>query len=257
VTYPAAGPTPTGDVTFNVYGPADDTCAGTPVFTSAGRALTGSTAGERTATSATFTPVVPGTYHVVATYNGGSDANYTSVSGVCSDQAEQVVVAEATPAIATVVSNSTRTVGQSVTDTATVTYPAAGPTPTGDVTFNVYGPADDTCTGAPVFTSAGRSLTGSTAGTRTATSGTFVPQAVGTYHVVATYNGGSDPNYTSVSGACSDQAEQVVVSEATPNIATVVSNPTRAVGQSFTDTATVTYPVNAPTPTGTVTMRQR
>ena len=114
--------------------------------------------------SESFTPPAAGNYSVIATYNGGSDPNYTSVSGLCTDPAEQVAVAEATPAIATVVSDATLTVGDSFTDTATLTYPSTGPAPTGTVTFNVYGPNDPTCAGTPVLVSSSRPLTGRSLG---------------------------------------------------------------------------------------------
>ena len=53
---------------------------------------------------------------------------------------------QATPGITTQVSNPTRTVGQSVhRHRRRVTFPAAGPTPTGTVTFRVYGPSDTNC----------------------------------------------------------------------------------------------------------------
>ena len=45
------------------------------MFTSANRPLNGSAV----ATSASFTPPAPGTYRVIATYNG--DANYNTVAG--------------------------------------------------------------------------------------------------------------------------------------------------------------------------------
>jgi tellurite resistance-related uncharacterized protein len=243
VTFPPAAPTPTGDVTFVVYGPGDTTCTAAPVFTSAARPLTGATA-----TSASFTPTATGTYRVIATYNG--DGNYNSIAGLCGDAGEQVVVASATPTIVTAVSNATRTLGQTFTDTATVTGATGAPVPTGTVTFVVYGPGDSTCTGIPVFTSAARPLTGATATTATATSATVTPAIPGTYRVIASYSG--DANYTAVAGLCNDPGENVVVSKATPAIATTVSNATRTLGQSFTDTANVNVAAGLPTPTGTV-----
>ena len=56
---------------------------------------------------------------MIATYSG--DANYNPVAGACNDAGENVVVNKATPAIATAVSGATLTLGQSFTDTATVT----------------------------------------------------------------------------------------------------------------------------------------
>ena len=68
---------------------------------------------------------------------------------------------------------------------------------------------------------------------------------MGTYHWVATYNG--DANNTTVSSACT--AEPVVITQATPTIATTPSAG-GPVGTSISDTATVSGGFN---PTGTVT----
>jgi hypothetical protein len=248
VTFPATAPTPTGNVTFVVYGPGDTSCTGVPVFTSPPSTVGSASATTVTAMSASFTPQAPGTYRVIATYNG--DANYNSIAGICNDPGENVVVSKATPAIVTAVSAATRTLGQSFTDDATVTTPPGGPGATGDVTFVVYGPGDSTCTGSPVFTSAARPLSGATPTTATATSASFTPTVPGTYRVIATYNG--DTNYTTIAGLCGDANEQVVVAKASPTIATTVSAPARTLGQSFTDMANVTVPAGLPAPTGTV-----
>ncbi|MDP1849403.1 MAG: Ig-like domain-containing protein, partial [Solirubrobacteraceae bacterium] len=239
IGFPAGSPSPTGTVNFFVYGPNDATCAGAPVFSSLNRPV----GAGASATSASFTPTAPGTYRVIAVYSG--DVNYTAVSGACNDPNETVVVAPATPTIATAVNDATLTLGQSFTDTATVTGFGGGPTPTGTVNFFVYAPGDTTCTGAPVFTSLNRPLAGGTA-----TSGTFTPNAAGTYRVIAVYSG--DANYTTVSGACNDANETVVVDQATPTIATAVNDGTITLGQTFTDTATVTGVAGGPTPTGDV-----
>ena len=71
-------------------------------------------------------------------------------------RARTTVVSQATPAIATAVNDATLTIGQSFTDTATVTVPAGAPAPTGTVDFTVYAPGDTTCTGVPFATSNGR-----------------------------------------------------------------------------------------------------
>ena len=240
ITVPAGAPAPTGTVNFFVYAPGDTTCTGTPFATSLNRPV----GAGGTATSATFTPNAAGTYRVIAVYSG--DANYTAVSGLCNDPGETVVVSPATPTIATAVNDATLTLGESFTDTATITVPAGAPAPTGTVNFFVYAPGDTTCTGTPFASSLNRPVGAG----GTATSGTFTPNAPGTYRVIATYSG--DANYTSVSGMCNDANETVVVSQATPAIATAVNDATLTLGQSFTDTATITVPAGAPAPTGTV-----
>jgi hypothetical protein len=74
-------------VTFRLFGPADPTCASTPVFTSMAALIGG------TAQSASFTPTVAGTYRWVATYSG--DVNNVSVSGTCGDPGENATVTAA------------------------------------------------------------------------------------------------------------------------------------------------------------------
>ena len=116
----------------------------------------------------------------------------------------------ATPAIVTQVSDATITIGDSVTDTATL---SGGVSPTGTITFNVYGPDDATCTGSSVFTD-----TVTVNGNGNYTSDSFTPTAVGTYRWIASYGG--DANNAAVSGACNDANETVVVSLNQPSLST-------------------------------------
>ena len=241
ITTPAGSPAPTGTVNFFVYGPNDATCAGAPIASSLNRPV----GAGGTATSGTFGPFGAGTYRVIAVYSG--DVNYTPISGACNDPNETVVVQPATPQIATAVSDDTLTIGQSFTDTATVTVPAGAPAPTGTVDFFVYAPGDITCTGAPFASSLGRPVGAG----GVATSEPFTPNSVGTYRVIARYNG--DTNYNSVRRVrATTPGENVVVSQATPGIVTSVNDSAITLGETFTDTATVTVPAGAPAPTGTV-----
>jgi hypothetical protein len=116
------------------------------------------------------------------------------------------------PAAATLVTTATSSaaVGQAITDTATVAGPAAVVAPTGTVTFDLYGPADPTCAGPPVFTSASRPLGGGPP--PTATSAPFQTQTAGTYRWIARYSG--DANYAALSGSCGDPNESSVVTAA-------------------------------------------
>ena len=219
----SGGFNPTGTVTFHLFAPGDTTCTGTPVFTSTNPLNAGS------ATSGTFPTTAVGTYHWVATYNG--DANNTPVSSACT--AEPVVITQATPTIATTPSAG-GPVGTSISDTATV---SGGFNPTGTVTFNLFAPGDTDLHRDP-----GLHLHQPAQRRRSATSGSFPTTAVGTYHWVATYNG--DANNAPVSSACA--AEPVVITQATPTIATTPS-PGGPVGTSISDTATVSGGFN---PTG-------
>ncbi|MDP9074159.1 MAG: FG-GAP-like repeat-containing protein [Actinomycetota bacterium] len=79
------GPTPTGSVTFQLYGPNDNSCAGTPQ-TSTQIVMNG------TATSPNFATPMPGVYRFTATYNG--DANYMSRFALCNDPGETVTAGQ-------------------------------------------------------------------------------------------------------------------------------------------------------------------
>ena len=225
------GFTPSGTVTFQLFGPGNTTCTGSPVFTSPDNPLSGS---PPSAASGPFTPTAVGTYRWVATYNG--DTNNAPVGSGCAD--EPVIITQATPTITTTASAG-GPVGTSISDTATV---SGGLNPTGTVTFQLFPPGDTTCATAPVFTSPNNPLSGTPP---SATSGSFTPTAVGTYRWVATYGG--DANNAQVSSGCA--AEPVVISQATPTIGT---NPSAGgpLGTAIFDTATVSGGVN---PTGTVT----
>src|SRR5262249_55482781 len=86
-----AGATPTGTITFNLYGPNDTSCAGPTAFTTT-KAVNGNGAYQ----SPAFAPTAAGTYRWVASYGGG--ANNNTVGGACNDANETVnVPAAVTP----------------------------------------------------------------------------------------------------------------------------------------------------------------
>jgi hypothetical protein len=101
------------------------------------------------------------------------------------------------PTIATTPSGSVPA-GGTVSDSATV---SGGASPSGIVTFKLYGPGAPTCTGTPFATKIG-TLSGGTA-----SSGPVTVGAAGTYNWTATYNG--DANNAPVTSPCG--SEQVVV----------------------------------------------
>ncbi|HEY5199220.1 MAG TPA: hypothetical protein VIJ51_19535 [Solirubrobacteraceae bacterium] len=183
-----AGSSPTGTVTFKIYGPADTTCMGTPVFTSPAVKLAVPTV------SPAYTPTTPGTYQIIAAYSG--DTNNSPVAGTCGGVGESVVVTRATPTLTTAASAVSAT--GTITDTAVLT---GGYKPTGAITFNAYGPNDAACA-SPVFTVA-EPASVSTVSTP------YHPPAAGAYRWVAHYGG--DANNTAVDGSCSDPAEVVTV----------------------------------------------
>ena len=219
-----------GTITFKAYGPDDATCSGAADFTSAPFAVSG----NDTYGPASYSPKTAGTYRWIASYSG--DAKNLSSTGVCNDEGETDTVNKANPGISTVASADV-TIGGSISDTATV---SGGNSPTGTVTFKLYGPNDATCANTAIFTSANRPLNGATA-----TSAAFTPTAVGTYRWVATYNG--DVNNNTASGACNDENESVVVNPAHPSINTELASGNAtgttisiALGASAHDTSTLT-----------------
>ena len=223
-----------GTVTFRLYGPDDDTCAGTPVFVDANRPYPTSPANGAQLVSAPYTPTSVGTYRWVATYNG--DTNNAPVTGVCGDPAETVDVAPAVTSITTEASADRALGTGALTDTATVSgvvNPQAGAT----VTFSLYGPDDDDCAAAPVFTSTvAYPVSGGAV-----TSQPYTPTTAGTYQWVAVYSG--DRNNLGAEGDCGDPDEITEVAPATPAITTDASDG-NVVGDRLTDVATVTGRVN-------------
>ena len=221
----SSGDSPTGTVTFNLYNNASGT--GPALFTDADEPLSGGAASSKS-----YTTTATGTDYWVATYNG--DANNVSVaSGLA---AEPVAVSKATPAIGTTASAASVVVGNTTSDTATI---SGGYGPTGTVTFNLYNNASGT--GPALFTDANEPLSGGVA-----SSTSYTTTGTGTDYWVATYNG--DANNVSVASGLA--AEPLTVNKATPTIGTTASAASVVVGNTISDTATVSAGYG---PTGTVT----
>ncbi|MCA1683736.1 MAG: hypothetical protein LC708_01210, partial [Actinobacteria bacterium] len=232
----SGGLTPTGTITFDLYGPDDATCAGPAVFTS-----TVPVNGNGSYDSAAFTPTLPGTYRWRAIYSG--DANNTPVGPTaCADPAEAVVVTRASPSLVTNASAAV-SVGGTVRDTATL---SGGFAPTGTITFTLFGPDDATCTGSAAFTS-----TVPVNGNGNYDSGDFTATLAGTYRWVASYSGDVSNNAAGPT-ACTDPAETVVVGDAPQANPTLATNASGSVpvGGTIRDTATL---ANGTNPTGTIT----
>ena len=254
----AGGANPTGTITFQLFPPADPTCAGSPVFAEA----VGVSGNGLYATSTGYVSTTAGTYHWTATYSG--DLNNATASSACVE--EPVVLAPATPLVATQIHDANHNTvvavpaGSIVHDSATVTgislpppppppsaasISATGPTPTGSVTFTF-------------FTSIDCTTGGSFAGTVTLVSGVAHPSmsegplSGGSYSFIAHYNG--DTFYAEADSEC----EPLQVTQLTPTVITEIHEdpghtPTASVdaGSSVHDKATVSG--SAGTPTGSVT----
>jgi hypothetical protein len=189
-----------------------------------------------TATSIAYTPLKTGTYYFRAHYVG--DSNYKeSTSG---DTAEPLEVGPADSKTATELSKTSITLGESVTDKATVTgLGGSYPMPTGNVEFWVLPPGG-------VWT---KFDTKALDASGTATSIAYTPLKTGTYYFRAHYVG--DSNYKeSTSG---DTAEPLEVKPYTPEVETLLSASEITLGDSVTDKVTVTgLPAPFPDPTGDV-----
>ena len=234
----SGGFNPAGTITFRLYGPNDTSCGGAPVFTSAAVPV----AGNGVYNSGNFTPTAPGTYRWIATYTG--DVSNAGVAGACNDPNESVTVNKVSPTISTQASAGVG-LGNVVSDMATI---AGGTTPTGSITFTLYGPNDATCGGAPVFVSAAIPVSGN----NTYASGNYTPTAAGTYRWIATYTG--DANNNGIAGLCNAANETVVVTKGNTSTTIFSSTNPSIFGQSVTFTATVNPVAPASTtPTGTVT----
>jgi len=233
-------PTTTGTITFNVYGPNNATCTGTPIFTSTVTVANG----NGNYLSGDFTPTVAGSYQVVAVYSG--DLNNAGIRTACNDTNETLVV---NLPVAGLTTNATVTaaIGQPIMDTATLTAPAPPVVqPTGTITFTLFGPNDATCATPALFTSAPVAVTG--AGSYP--SPTFTPTLIGTYRWRAAYSG--DNVYAAVTTACNDTNETSTITKVPPGL-TTTATPTVAFGQPISDTAALTAPAGVAQPTGTIT----
>jgi hypothetical protein len=191
----------TGTITFKLYGPNDTTCGKGSIQTT-----TADITGKISVDSPNFTPTLPGTYQYVASY-GGPNNNYLAESGKCGDSGESVQVTVVTPTVTTQASPSVP-VGTPFTDSAMVN---GGMSPTGSITFQVYGPGDTTCAHA-----IGGSKITIADPTQPTVSNTFTPGTQGTYQFVAFYSG--DAVNGAAQSACGDPNELVVVTAKPPPI---------------------------------------
>jgi Putative Ig domain len=222
------GSSPTGTITFNLYGPSDTAdCSGTPADTE-----TAAVSGNGTATTPTgYTPATTGTYWWTASYSGDSGNN--AVSTTCGD--EQVVIGQATPAIG-VNGGGGGPIGASVNASATLT---GGFSPTGTITFTLYSQPD--CTNPLATSPQGVNGDGNY------TSVSFTPLAVGQYYWVAAYSG--DSSNLAVASGCND-AQVPIFRGAGPTITTSAQPQVVDAGTLFADVATVTGGFD---PTGLIT----
>jgi hypothetical protein len=225
-----------GTIEFALYGPNDSTCTKTPAYTH----TVAVSAGTATYESGSFTPLLSGAYHWVASYSG--DANNEEAESGCGDASAAVSVGQSQPTL-TGIASAGVTLGGKVHATATL---ADGHEAEGVIEFALYGPDDATCSGTPVYTK----TVPVTTGMSTYESGDFAPTAVGTYRWVASYSG--DVNNAAAATSCGDAAAAVAVAAVpvTPVTPVTPTNPTAPVNPSApiapAPTLTVSHSPNTP-----------
>lgn len=234
---PTPGVRPSGTITFDLYPPSDAHCTGTPLFTDSVAVSHFSAAGDPYISGHAYLAFLnttgdgPGVHHWTAAYSG--DAAFQGASSVCGSEGQSVDIEQATPTLTAVANPDTAATGDAIgADDATLAG-GVGPdpgngsppvrTPTGTVTFALYGRDDDDCSHAPLYPATGDPALQKTvdAGNGSYTSPGLPAPAptftdAGTYHWVATYSG--DANNASASTSCTDPDQAVTVSDppATP-----------------------------------------
>lgn len=134
--------------------------------------------------------------------------------------------------------------GTTLFATATI---SGGASPSGTLTFSLYGPDDATCATTPVFVS-----TKAIAANGSYQSDAFTPSAAGVYRWVVRYSGNG--NNAAVATACGDPAGTVTIGKANQTIAFGALPPRTLGDPPFTVSATATsgLPVTFSSPTPSV-----
>jgi sugar lactone lactonase YvrE len=131
---------------------------------------------------------------------GGSNTGFSEPEGTAVAGPPGNVSAKMTTQVAA----SSISLGQSTSDTATIS--GGTHSPTGSLVFKLFGPGDATCNNAPAFVSSSQTVSGDGA----YPSPSFPPTSAGTYSWQALYSG--DSNNSPITTACNDPNETVTVS---------------------------------------------
>jgi hypothetical protein len=208
-------PNASGEISFEIFAPDDPTCAGPPLSPAPASVAV---SGEGEYSSGSFSPSAAGTYRWSAHYSG--DSENPAADSTC---AATSVVAKETPGLTGNASDGV--VGAAIHDEATL---SGGFSPSGEVVFRVYGPADPGCL-TPLSTSAATIQSGE------ATSPNFLPQQAGAFRWTAEYTG--DGNNEAVALPCGAANQSSTVDKASPNLTGTATSAT--VGSSITDSVTL------------------
>src|SRR5207244_908459 len=196
----SGGTSPTGTISFSIYGPNDATCSGSA--TSAGSATV---SGNGSYSSSAMTENVAGAYRWIASYSG--DANNNGFTTTCNEAGETSTVNKASPSMTTS-ATATATAGGTIQDTATLSN---GTSPTGTISFSIYGPNDATCSGTA--TSAGSATV---SGNGSYSSSAMTENVAGAYRWMDSYSG--DANHKVITYECIDVGEQRIDNKASPTM---------------------------------------
>jgi len=227
--------TPTGTLTFKLYGPADPTCAGTPVYSNTVDVSALNFQGG----GGYYTPTSSGTHHWIASYSG--DANNSAVTEICGVDPDQTLTVAFRPGLNTQAVPTQAEYGNEIHAEATL---AGATNPTGTVTFSLYSPGDTNCYSS-IFTS-----TKPLSATGTATSDTYTPmpngqfQTLGTFRWLASYSGDAN-NPPSVVQTCGAPNQNVDVGKSTPTVTAVATPSQSGLESPVSDVATFTKMVFA------------
>lgn len=209
-------PNASGDISFEVFGPGDETCSG-PALTPALDPVP--VAGEDEYASAEITPPSAGTYYWSAHYSGDSE-NLPADSSCLATSA----IGKASPELAG--SASSGVVGTAIADNVTI---SGGFSPTGEVTFSVYGPSDTGCS-TPLETDTVPLQGGQ------AESGDFLARQAGEFRWTAEYEG--DANNGTAALACGAANQASTVGKASPTLSGTATSAAKA-GLTITDNVTL------------------
>ncbi len=231
----SGGSSPTGTITFTLY-------HGTTLVDTETAAVNGD-GGYSTPTGYALpsTGTATGTYQWDATYSG--NANNGGASDINASN-EQVLVSPASPAITTMPNMTSVTLGgnpMTLTDTAVL---SAGYSPTGTITFTLY--QGTTLVDTETATVNGDGSYSTPTGYTLPTTGTVI----GVYQWDATYSGGANNNGASDINAPN---EQVLVSPASPAIATTPNMTSVTLGTNPMTLADTALLSGGYSPTGTIT----
>jgi hypothetical protein len=254
----STGLAPTGSVSFTwceVVSP-NTSCTGTGGGGGAGTLSVPSVSGDNSTfgPSTSVSPSSPGTYCFNASYTAPTGGYYASVAQ--QSDTECFSVTAATPGLTTLfTAPSSNSLGNSWTDSATVSGNSTGLAPTGSVSFTwceVVSP-NTSCTGTSGGGTAGTLTVPSVSGDNSTfgPSTSVTPSTVGTYCFNASYAAPMGGAYVSV--AQQSDTECFTVATSTPGFTTSFTAPSsNTVGNTWTDSATVFGDSTGLAPTGSV-----